>query len=321
MTGGDDLEGLTEEATASADLGEQPGSPEITRSTYWAVQAVTSRGETRVGSKADLGLETDPEEPTDPLPPHAPPPPRRRGLRLLIVAALITLSILGCLGLATVWLLVHHLTPGEPAREPQPLAATVRPTPAQAPTPQPPVEPVPARPAARPASPSPQPPASEPAIAEPVPVQEQPEPTLDPIDLEPSSGPQGPPAEPVVALGESAPEPASPLLHIGEISLSGPGSEAQLRNVLVLAQTDLLACYAQALEHDPTLQATLSLNLRLLADGGVLGARARERRADVPVLSQCVERVMLSERFPGYPGAASIIVPLSFTLTDGTSAD
>ncbi len=101
--------------------------------------------------------------------------------------------------------------------------------------------------------------------------------------------------------------------------MSGPGSEAQLRNVIDLARPELLACYHQALEQDPAFEAEIDLNLRLLADGTVLGARARQRRKEVPVLTPCLERVMLSERFPGLTGAISLTVPLGFVLGGGGS--
>ncbi len=75
------------------------------------------------------------------------------------------------------------------------------------------------------------------------------------------------------------------------------------------------------MESDSYLQASLNLSLRLLADGTVLNARARERRAEVPVLSPCIERVMLSKRFPGLTGAVSIELPLLFAQRGGVAGD
>ncbi len=326
MGGGDDQEGLTEEATASGSLGDEQASTELTMSTYWKVQATKSRGDTRIVTRAALGVETDPEEPTDPLSPTpAPPAPRRsRFLWLALTLLVCSLGTLVCAGLGAGWLLLVHRGPEErvsspaPAPAVQPLPDPPRPEPVPPPSPDPqpraPAPDAPAQPVTTPAEPEPE---SEPK-PEPEPEQESeqgPEPAgaLPPTPAEP---------EPIdadldlsdlsMAEPAPAPRPTEPRLLIGPLSMSGPGSESQLRNVVVLAEPRLLACYTEALALEPGLEATLDLSLRLLADGTVLGARARERGRKVEPLGPCVERELLSERFPGLNGAASLVVPLTF---------
>jgi len=330
MTGGDDLEALSEEATANTELGESADTHEVTRSTYGSVQAGRTRGETRVVTTARLGTETDPEEPTEPLPSPTPPPRRRRGLYLLLAIIVLVLGSLCCLGLATVWFLLPTSPPSltvaesipeleaKPRADPPPPAPTapaLEPAAATPPTPQA------AAPAAHTDPAEPKEPAPEPTEPPPDAVTDagDADPYIDAnydADIDLSDVDPGPselsisaPAEP----SDPAPPGRDPVLLIGALSLTGPGSEPQLRNVMVLAESDLLACYEDSLQQGP-MEATLSLNMRLLADGTVLGARARERREEVPVLSLCVERVMLSQRFPGLTGAVSLTVPLSFVL-------
>jgi hypothetical protein len=335
MSRGDDLEGLTEEATANAQLGEDPSKGEHTLSTYWKVQAMKSRGETRVVARADMDDEFDPEEPTDPLPP-APAAPTRGGCGLLVaLAALVMLVLLACAGLGAIWLLNVQSGPGaapapsSPVPEvevevehadptPSPTANSTAPAAPEAPAPTPaPVAQVPELPLDQtvnmPPEPDPEPtpepqPELEPEVIEPEPQGDQ-----DGIDLSELTLPD---LEPVVAA-----EAAEPSLLIGPLSMSGPGSEPQLRNVFVLAEPRFMACYTEALAQDPGLEATLDLNLRLLADGTVLGARARQRGRKLEPLGPCVERVMLSERFAGLTGAASLVVSLSFVLQPESAGD
>lgn len=339
MSGGDDLEGLTEEATANAQLGDEPGAGEHTLSTYWKVQAMKSRGETRVVHPADLADEIDPEEPTDPLPtaaPASPPPPSRgRGLMLVLLAALLLLAVLACAGLGTAWFLMVQQGPGEP----EPVVPVAPPVPAelmQAPAPTADGE-SPALPVAPP--PSSAPTVSEPAEVsaavpptEPEPVEPEP---VEPEPVEPVSGADRGPQDPDdddegidlsdLTLSDLGPPAAvaetEPTLLIGPLSMTGPGSEPQLRNVIVLAEPRLMTCYTEALALDPVLEASLDLNLRLLADGTVLGARARQRGRKLEPLGSCVERAMLSERFPGLTSAVSLVVPLSFQQQPGSAED
>ncbi len=347
MTGGDDFEGLTEEATAEAQLGDKPTDDEVTHSTYWSVQATKSRGLTRAISRTGLGREVDPEEPTAPLPSANASP---SALPLLFAAALLGLLTLGCLGIGAFLYFQPTQAPPEPPPPPDPpppppQGAPPPPPPpatpqaAPGPEPAPTKAPTPTTPRARPPLPAPgeeSAPAPEatgqldlvpPHLDEPEPVPgavPEPEPILSPPP-EPGSNPEPAPRpgiEEEAVAAAAPPAGAEPFLLIGALSMSGPGSEAQLRNVLELARPELQACYRQALEQDPTLEAEITLSLRLLADGMVLGARARQRRQELPVLSPCLERTLLAERFPGLTGATSLTVPMSFGLSsDGDAAD
>ncbi len=327
MSGGDDFEGHSEEATADAAHGVHTEEHEVTRSTYWAVQAVKVKGETRVVSRQDLATEADPEEPTDPLPGRAPPPQSHAGIWLLLLLVLIVLGALSCMGAGAVYWLASPRVATEVEPEPTPAPPAPTQTEVEQPAPAPPqaaAAPTPP-PQSRPAEPTgptelsvvaPEP--EEPTHPEPA-EPTHPEPA-EPTHSEPEESPEAdePLELPEVALLELPADrgSAEPFLLIGELTLAGPGSEPQLRNVVELARPELEACYATALEQDPSLVAELKLNLRMLADGSVLGARARQRGKPMGELTPCVERIMLSKRFPGLPGAASIQVPLSFGLSE-----
>lgn len=317
-----DLEEQSEEPTDDQPLDGEQESVELTRSTYWAVQAMKTRGETRVVNEAALDDE-DLEDDTAPVSRSAPlqaqpPPTRTSPFRVLLVAGLLLLFTVGCLGIGTVYLLLVQGAP-QPAEAPAPAAAG----------PSEPTEPVPS------------PPPEAPVVAPPVGADVQPEPAYtpaahSPAPVEPQHSGAAEPEEPspVVASTEPAPldpqlpapapsaaadapaEPAAaePFIHITAVRLSGPGSEAQAANVLAQAEAALLACYVASLEDQPTLATELNVSLRVLADGSVLGARARKGGRALPSLSPCVENQLLRLRFPGLTGAISVFTTLRFGL-------
>ena len=98
--------------------------------------------------------------------------------------------------------------------------------------------------------------------------------------------------------------------------VSGPLGNEVVRRVVRAHITEVLACYTQALAHDPELEGRVLINFVITPTGSVGSSVVKESTIPPPA-GICIAKAIKRWKFPTPEGGRSAIVDYPFTLSPG----
>jgi hypothetical protein len=135
-------------------------------------------------------------------------------------------------------------------------------------------------------------------------------------DLEiPEIEPDVPPPDAGVVAVEPTTRPGrGPRPITGEWDCTGNLSRDAVASVVRGFDAQIRSCYERRLKANPLLQGTMSLSVKVSADGGVEGVQVGGSLRDRDVFS-CVRTVAMRMRFPRVEGGSCAVVNVPYSFT------